>query len=177
MASCNPACSINGCGGPVSGELLLKKINMMLSDNYTLLFALLLIFIVLGLSMSYFVNSLRATLKAYYDGKRDADEAAAGGKKGKKSGGDGDPRNPADDSEVYYNDPQKDDPVYTDPAKYMERNKRVFLENVATAYKQYNQEKSKYIAGTYAGRDNDDIIDDDVLYSAYDKYTYPKERA
>lgn len=173
MASCNPSCSPTGCGGVPNGEVLLKKINLMLSDNYTLLFVLLLIFLVLGVSLHYFVGSLRKTLTHYIEGKKDMSKLGQPNtKKPSVLLGNGDPRNPMEDQEVYFPDPKKEDPTYVDPVDFMEKDKKNFLKKVDTAYKEYNESKSRYISSTYNGRENDDMVNQQMMYPEYDDYNY-----
>lgn len=176
MATCDASCSPTGCSGIPNSEVLLKKINIMITDNYTLLFVLVIILGVLGVSLWYFISSFKKTIKNYLDGKREVLEAGkAAPPKDKKQTASmvgGDPKNPQEDNEIYYMDPKTDNPTLVDPNEFLPKEKKAFLSSVDTAYEDYNLHKTRYITSTYNGRDNDDIINDQVMYSDYDDYDY-----
>lgn len=51
-------------------------------------------------------------------------------------------------------------------------NEKKFYDMVDTKYKDYNNQKTQYITKTYQEEENDDIIDDKIVYSKYDDYSY-----
>lgn len=151
------ACDISGCS---STSMLLKKIDSMISDNYTLLFILGVLVIIIGLAISYFMTSLISNIKTYLTSKSEVAE------------NDGDnPRYKTDDDVTYYDNP-KDDPRYEDPVQYMPTGTYQYVKNLDKEYEEYNKLKTEYISSTYNGRQNDDILDKAVLFKEYDNYDY-----
>lgn len=160
MASCNAGCNPGACGVAGKSVVLLKKLDTMISDHYTLLFVLVVVLGILGFALSYFIKSIKETLQAYYRGKEE-DKPPAGDN----------PRVAFDDDYTYYDD-VKDDPVKVDPKTNMDEGKQKFFEGVEKAYDEYNTLKTDYIKNTYRGRDNDDTIDRSMLFAGYDAYRY-----
>ena len=163
--SCNP-CDPGSCGEPPSGTILLKKLDYMIGDNYTLLFILFIVFCILGLAMYYFVNSLKDTLVNYYSNKKKvvADTSVSDN-----------PRQPKDDNYTYYPDP-KEDPEKTGTTRIPDK-KGDFAEELEKRYQDVNKDKTSYIQTTYNGRDNDDPIDQRTLFQGHDTYKYDKDKA
>lgn len=175
MASCVPSCSPTGCGGMPNSEILLKKINTMLSDNYTLLFVLIIILIILGLTLAYFMGNLKTTLRSWLNGRREvANVLATAPPPGASAYTGGDPTNPSDDNEVYGGVDVNASGPMVDPNDFMEPGKKTFVTDIKTTYNEYNTLKTQYIQNNYNGRENDDIVTDNVLYSDHDTYEYSK---
>lgn len=162
--SCNP-CDPGSCGEPPSGTILLKKLNYMIGDNYTLLFILFVVLGILGLAMYYFVNSLKDTLINYYANKKKVEQTSAGD----------DPRSAKDDAYTYYPDP-KEDPEKQGDTRIPEK-KGEFADELEKRYNNVNKEKASYINNTYNGREDDDPIDRNTLFSRHDTYKYENDKA
>jgi hypothetical protein len=159
MSPCNP-CDPTGCAGVPSGIIVLKKLDYMISDHYTLLGILAISLIILGLALSYFMKSMQQTLKQYYRAL----------KKQEPSSGDN-PRSAKDDDYKYY-DIIKDDPDKVQPEN-MEAAKLDFTKELGDAYNEYNKLKTEYLKKTH-NVDNDDVVDTRAYYKTHDTYTYKK---
>lgn len=160
MSSCT-GCDPTGCAGIPNSVMLLKKLDYMISDNYTLLFIFIIIMAILTMCFLYFFKSLKTNLSTYFKDKA----------KVKEPSGDN-PRIGTDDSYTYY-EIAKDDPEPVEPKDMMPVGKKEFIKNVDDVYKQYNDLKSEYIKKTYtSGKTNDDVIDIKTLYKEYDDYKY-----
>lgn len=166
--SCS-ACKPEGCAN-MSGMMLVKKLQNMLSDNYTMLVIMVVLIGILGLVLFYFGNSLSKTLTNYYKNKKVANDASTA-----TAAVSDNQRDEKADNEIYYED-VKDDPNKKDPALYFDKTKRDFIEDLDSQYKDINTLKSQYISSTYNGKQNDDIIDQKVLYKDYDNYKYDLAR-
>lgn len=162
MSSCNP-CDPTGCAGVPNSVMLLKKLDSMISDNYTLIVIFFIVMIILGMAAIYFFRSLKANLGVYWKDKR----------KSKAPAGEN-PRIAEDDKYIYY-DNVKDDPEPVQPRENMPVNTTEFVTNMEKTYEEYNKLKSEYIKNTTSSRDNDDLVDESVLYKKYDDYKYDKD--
>jgi lipopolysaccharide export LptBFGC system permease protein LptF len=164
--ACDSACGSSGCKTDDS-VLLLKKIESMISDNYTMLFILLVVLLIVGFALIYFVSSLGKTLQVWWKNKQEKQKALA------DTGGASDnPRSPMDDDVTYYENPKDDPDSSTDPFTYAPKGQRDFDQDINATYQSYNEEKTQYIATTYNGKKNDDILDRSVMYKEYDDYSY-----
>jgi len=153
-----PSCQT--CAGAINdltGIAQLRKIERMISDNYTIIFISFLLIVILIFILWYFSTQLHETLKIYYKaaGKRNEDIV------GKASTS----YNP-DDAEDY-----DDEPTYIDSTTHFDSGKAEFVKNMNDAYKEYNKEKADYIRTTYS-IDNDDDINTSAMYSKHDDYEY-----
>ena len=153
---------MDGCAVPNSmdmDEVITKGyITKMLKDNYTLLIIFAILFLILVGILLYFGQQCMDAYKMY-----------------KQSSGGSSPSTNVD-SEVYPIDPADptSDPLdslagVTDPNKYKDAEEQKFYKDVDTIYKDYNKEKTSYIKSTY-NRDNDDEINEKMIYSKYDSY-------
>lgn len=136
----------------------------MIGDNYTLIAISLTITIILLISLIYFINSLIKTIKNYRKTKIDFSKAESSSLKNN-------PFDPNNDDEKYYST-SKDSPNYIDPTEFLDKDKKEFISKIDNVFKEYNTEKNKYISNNFEGRDNDDIIDQRVLYDDHDNYSY-----
>ena len=159
MSQCTPC---QPCGDIPNSVVLLKKLDYMISDNYTLLFILVIIIVVLGLALTYFLRNLISTLQVYFKGKKEKEPPI----------GDN-PRLGKDDSYTYYPS-SKEDPDRKDDLKIPE-NKGKFVDELETRYKEVTSEQSTYIKAHYNGRENDDPITSVTLFQGHDKYRYDKD--
>lgn len=163
MSSCNP-CDPASCGGVPNSVALQKKLESMISDNYTLLFIFVVVMIILGLVFIYFVNSIKKNLKTYFKDKKAI----------KTSSGEN-PRIASDDLYTYYDNP-KDDPEPVEPKTKMPNKTKEFVDKMESTYSEYNKLKSEYIKNTTMDRrKNDDIVDYQVLFKEHDNYKYEKD--
>lgn len=142
----------------LTGVAQLKRIERMISDNYTVIFVSFILILLLGLILWYFSSQLRDTLKGYYKAvsKKNADLVSK--------------TPPAKEDLEDYDDEQ----TYIDTTTYFEPGKADFVTKMTNAYKEYNESKADYIRTTY-GEDDGDPVDTNTLYSKYDKYSYKKE--
>jgi hypothetical protein len=138
-----------------SGSAQLKKIERMISDNYTIIVISFVTLILLFIIIKYFAKQIYNTIHRYRMsyGMDKKDKAVI-----------------VDDSEIY----DEDDPPI-DTTKYFDAGKTDFVKNLETAYKNYNKLKGEYIRTTY-NTDNDDTIDQKALYGKYDDYTYAEQK-
>ena len=155
---------MDSCAVPNSidmDEVITKGyITKMLSDNYTLLIVFAILFLILVFILLYFIKQCFNAYKMY---------------KQNTLGGSSPPVNI--DDEIYPMDPldnlESSDPldnlVTTDPNNYRDPEEQKFYKDVDTIYKDYNKEKTNYIKSTY-NRDNDDEINEKMIYSKYDSY-------
>ena len=146
-----------------STSMLLKKIDMMISDNYTLLVVLAILLVIIGLIISYFMDSLISHVKGFLKNKKEQGTT-----------GTDNPRYSADDDITYYDNP-KEDPKYEDPVQYMPKGQYQYVKKLDKEYEEYNKLKSQYIATTYDGRTNDDLVDTQVIFKEHDDYDYDNE--
>jgi predicted PurR-regulated permease PerM len=141
---------MDGCAvpSPIDMDEVITKgyISKMLSDNYTLLIIFIIIIGLLLFLAIYFINQIKTTVKDY-------------NRNIQKTGSTINTEN-----EVYL-----DEPEVLDPNTYQDPNKQQFYKNVDTVYKEYNKEKTNYIKSTY-NKENDDSIDNRIIYSKYDDY-------
>lgn len=167
MAAVCDSCSTTDCGGSAdtgSLSLHIHKIKSMISDNYTMLFVLVVVLVIIALIIAYFAASISKTIRVWMHDKQERS------KNSQDTDTTDNPKLKEDDDQVYYDDP-KEDPSNTDTWKYAPKNKQDFYKQMDQTYDEYNQEKAKYIKGTYA-KDNDDVLDKSVMYQKYDDYTY-----
>jgi hypothetical protein len=163
--ACDP-CKPATCDGLPQGMVLIKKLENMINDNYTLIFLWFVITIILGLSLYYFFNSIKKTLQSFWNARKELNSKSSSASQASNN-----PRIATDDDYTYYED-AKEEPVNVDPTEYMPASKRKALEDLKTKYSTYNETKTQYIQNVYSGRQNDDTIDDKVIYAEYDNYKY-----
>lgn len=150
-----------------------KLINSLITDNYTVLIIFVILFVFIVLIIFYFSSHLRTVLSEYRKYNRKLELAPA-------------PSNnqydPDADNERY----DKDEPgekgdlrlyntqIRDDPMDYINKGKKDFIADVKTKYGDYNELKSQYIKTTYK-KDNDDVIDDNIMFGKHDDYEYSKK--
>ena len=153
----------------VSYQRIMTKI---ITDNYSVIFVYFVIFILLILIAYYFFRNISRTLKSYRKNAAMMELAPAQ---------DNNVNDPAADNERYTKqDTSKDATFYAlrsrdNPIDYINKGKKDFLDDVNTKYDEYNTAKSEYIKTTYA-RKSDDVVDQDILFSRHDDYTYERKR-
>jgi hypothetical protein len=163
--ACDP-CKPATCDGLPQGVVLMKKIENMIGDNYTLIFLWFIVTVILGISLFYFLNSIKKTLKDFFNARKEFNTKTQSSSQSSNN-----PRIATDDNYLYYED-VKEEPTNIDPTEYMPASKRKALEDLKSKFTTYNETKTQYIQNTYSGRKNDDTIDDKVLYAEYDEYRY-----
>ena len=147
---------MDGCAVPNSmdmDEVITKGyITKMLQDNYTLLIIFAILCIILIGILLYFSQQCMEAYNMYKQSTLGAVPVNV-------------------DNEVYPLDASDplDSLVTTDPNKYRDPEEQKFYKDVDTIYKDYNKEKTNYIKSTY-NRDNDDEINEKMIYSKYDSY-------
>ena len=153
----------------VSYQRIMTKI---ITDNYSVIFVYFVIFILLILIAYYFFRNISRTFKSYRKNSAMMELAPAQ---------DNNVNDPAADNERYTkHDTSKDATLYAlrsrdNPIDYINKGKKDFLDDVNTKYDEYNTAKSEYIKTTYA-RKSDDVVDQDILFSRHDDYTYERKR-
>ena len=153
----------------VSYQRIMGKI---ITDNYRVIFVYFVIIILLILIALYFFNNIRRTLRSYRKNSALMELAPAH---------DNNINDPAADNERYTkHDSSKDATLYglrsrDNPIDYIAKEKKDFLSDVDGKYDEYNTVKSEYIKTTYA-RKSDDVVDQDILFSRHDDYTYERKR-
>lgn len=163
MSSSSPIClTCTGGVNDLTGVPQLKKIERMISDNYTLIFISFILLLILFLITWYFGSQLKETIDIYRKASVKFNDTLA--INASKIGG-------TDDSEVY-----DDDGAFVDTTKYFGAGKTDFVDKMKLAYKDYNKQKAEYIKTTYSTID-DDIIDTSTMYKKYDDYEYIKKDA
>lgn len=161
--SCS-ACDPGSCGKPADGTVLMKKIEYMIGDNYTLIFILFLVLGILGLALYYFIKSLKDTLVNYYNAKKKVETESTGD----------DPRKAKDDNYTYHPTPKED------PEKQgsipIPGQKGTFATDLEKRYEEVNKQKAEYIRAQYNGKENDDPIDQRTLFKGHDNYSYERDK-
>ena len=160
MSSCNP-CDPAGCAGVPNSVMLLKKLDSMISDNYTLIVIFFIVMGILSMAFIYFFKSMKTNLGVYWKDKATV----------KSPSGDN-PRMAEDDKYTYYEN-VKDDPEPVQPRENMPDKTKEFVANMEKTYDEYNKLKTEYIKNTTTKRlQNDDLVDESVLFKKYDDYKY-----
>jgi len=59
-----------------------------------------------------------------------------------------------------------------DPTKFMPKSKRDFITQLEVDNANYNQQKTDFLVNDLNYPDNDDVVDEKVLYADYDDYRY-----
>lgn len=164
-------CPLNDITDPVlSPAAVMDMIRRMINNNISIIFVLVLVILFLLASLYYFGSSLLNTLKNYYinRGGPQKDASVSNSLKSKIA-----------DDEVYQepNDPNDAEPepepkTKVDPKTYMPRTKKDFLANLAIENAKYNEDKTLLLTRRMNYPENDDIVDDKILYKDYDNYKY-----
>jgi hypothetical protein len=153
----------------VSSVKVLKQLNSMIKSNITIIIILFVMVVILGFGLYYFVNSLISTLSKYQSRKEMNRTSNSESLKDK-----------AADNEEY---PEQSDPnnidveeddmrVVVDPTKFMPKPKRDFISKLTIENKEYNKDKTEFVTRKLNYPENDDVVDDKILYKDYDDYQY-----
>lgn len=150
-----------------------KVIGNLIKDNYTILIIFIALSVLLGLVAYYFVDHMRGVIRDYrlYNKKIELAPLPTNNQYDIEA-----------DNERYDKDDAKergDVGLYNiqfrdEPMDYLDKGKKDFLEDVKNQYSNYNILKSQYIKNTYR-KSNDDIINEDIMFSKYDDYKYTKK--
>jgi hypothetical protein len=147
-----------------SSSSIMRKINTMVNSNIFTLVIMCGILIVLFLMLSYFVFSLYKNISVYlkYSKSKDA-------RKGSDSILD-----KAADNESYeiLDETTFGNPSTIEPKKFMPKPKRTFIKKLEQDNVVYNKEKTDYLIKELQYPENDDLVNDSLLYKQYDNYTY-----
>lgn len=153
----------------VSSVKVLKQLDSMIKSNITIIIILFVMVVILGFGLYYFVNSLISTLSKYQSRKEMNRTSNSESLKDK-----------AADNEEY---PEQSDPnnidveeddmrVVVDPTKFMPKPRRDFISKLTVENKEYNKEKTEFVTRKLNYPENDDVVDDKILYKDYDNYQY-----
>jgi hypothetical protein len=169
------------CQETNSLEAILIKYDKLFYDKLTLVCVYIVILIVFLLMLYYFIKHFINILREYYREKAYNDVGKLN--TNSKVDPNRDSENTRDkeaDNEFYPVDAESTPPgnftmkMPTKPSDHKDANEKRFIEDLNTKYADYNAQKTKYIQQKY-NEDNDDKIDEQILYSKYDDYKYKKE--
>lgn len=154
----------------MSGVQVLQKINYMVNSNITILFILVLVIVVLGFGLYYFTKSLIKTLNNYYRYRVVIDTSSSDSLKDKSADNEAYPDTSAeqDDDELR---------MVIDNTNFMPKSKRDFLAKLKIENTEYNREKTEFVTRRLNYQENDDIIDDKIMYKDHDNYSYEREES
>lgn len=153
----------------VSSVQVMKQLESMIKSNITIILILLAMLILLGFGLYYFVSSLISTLSKHYSRKEMNRTSNSESLKDKAADNEeypeqSDPNNP---------DVEEDDMrMVVDPTKFMPRPRRDFITKLTLENKDYNKEKTEFVTRKLNYPENDDIVDEKILYKDYDNYQY-----
>lgn len=140
----SPVCYKCSGGMDISGTVQLKQIEKIIGTNYSILGIFILLLIVSIISFYYIFSLLYRELKMFLGFKKKA----------------------IHDDQEYYDD-TKD--LKYNVSNYYDKGKQDFLNNMKKEYKDYNDFKSNYIRTNF-NTDNNDLIDEKILFNKYDNY-------
>jgi hypothetical protein len=162
-----------GDGG--NSNRILQQINSMISGNMLILAVFFILLIALCLALYYFASSLMSTI-SYYNASKAVRKSQLTGK-GESI------KDTSVDNEIYPEpvDPkdaeQEFDPTpQIDPKKFMPRGKRDFVKQLENENEDYNKQKTDFLVNEMKYKENDDVIDETVMYKDYDNYNYNYEK-
>jgi hypothetical protein len=157
----------------------LERLYRLRNDCYVVIVIFVVLTALIVIAIVYLIKHLMAVVKNYEKNKglreNVGDSAATGQSSIDPNIDTQNPRDASADDEVY--DENADNTKMSSipqlqPDEYMEQSKQNFYKDMDKIYNDYNLQKSTYIANTYDGRENDDIVDKKVLYPDYDDYDY-----
>lgn len=155
MSSATPCYNCGGNVADTTGMNQIKKLERLITDNYTVIIISIILLIVLFICLKYFGTQIYTSIKRYRQTAIKVKSALP---------------NVTEDTEIY----DEDDKPY-DISKYFDQGKNDFVKSMEDAYKDYNKLKSDYIRTTYS-KNNDDLVNKDtVFYGKYDDYDYPRK--
>lgn len=153
---------MDACSSGNQGVVVIKKLESMISDHYTLILVFTVCTIITLLLLFYFGKSMKQTLSAYMRNKTRRKVYAPTNNQ----------RSPEDDDYMYY-DNINEDPEPIIPRDRIPRGQLEFQDKVESAYKEYNDLKTQYLEKAFHKKDaNDDVINEKIKYDDYDKYRY-----
>lgn len=153
----------------VSSVQVMKQLDSMIKSNITIILILILLIAIFGFGLYYFGSSLISTLNKYYAQRDQTRTSNSESLKDKAADNEEypeqpDPNNPSVDDE--------DLRVPVDPTKFMPKSKRDFITKLALENKAYNKDKTEFVTRKLNYPENDDVVDDKILYKDYDNYQY-----
>lgn len=164
-------CVLNDIKDPMlAPSAVIEMIKKMINNNIAIICILVVVVIFLIASLLYFGSSLTTTLTNYYINRGGPEKSAATSNSLKSKTADDevyqDPYNPNDA------DPEPDNKIKIDPTNFMPRSKKDFLSNLAVENTKYNEDKTMMLTRRLNYPENDDVVDDKILYKDYDNYKY-----
>lgn len=153
----------------VSSVQVMKQLDSMIKSNITIIIILLIMLVAFIFGLYYFGSSLISTLSKYYTSKANNNTFNAESLRDKAADNEEYPE-PSDPNNL---DVEEDDlrPM-VDPSRFMPKAKRDFLNKLALENREYNNEKTEFVTRKLDYPENDDVIDDKILYKDYDNYQY-----
>lgn len=149
-----------------SSSAVMDRINNMITDNFVSLAVMTVLIIVLFALLGYFSYSLISTVLDYYKNKNIPEVGTA------KTDSILDK---SADNEVY-EDSDEQNVSKVDPKKFMPKAKRDFLDQLELENTLYNKETTDKLTKQLKYPENDDLINEKILYKKYDDYKYKYEK-
>ena len=146
---------------------IMDKIDSMIHANYIVVGIFILILIAFGFALYYFAKSLITTITNYRTYNKEL--------KGEVKGVGSSLKDTSADNEIYIEPASPDDAeveTQVDPKKFMPRSRKEFINELETQNKEYNEQKTNYLVNQLNYPENDDIVDERILYKEYDNYKY-----
>lgn len=150
---------------------IMDKIDTMINANYVVIGILIVILIAFGFALYYFAKSLIATLTNYRTYNKEL--------KGEVKGVGNSLKDTSADNEIYIEPSSPDDAEIettskpqVDPKKFMPRSRKEFIAELEKQNMEYNEQKTNYLVHQLNYPENDDVVDERILYKEYDNYKY-----
>ena len=149
-----------------------KIISKLISDNYMVLIIYIVVILFCIAVLYYFGNSIYKTIRNYYKYSKTIEVSPSQTDNQYDVGADDEVYQKLEESIDKKRGFYKFD-VRNDSEEHIRQTKREFIEDIKKRYEEYNKLKSDYILTTY-NKQNDDIIDQNILYDKHDDYSYKK---
>lgn len=150
---------------------IVDDIKTLINDNYNMLIVYTVLVICLLCILIFICNDIYNIIKNYLRFKNL--QAVKEKSKSLLDTSTNNPKDPAGDDETYpiYDEDNPYVAIGKKPKDYKPENEKAFFRNIDNKYKEYNTQKREYIKHKYS-RNDDDIINDTLLYPKYDDYDY-----
>jgi hypothetical protein len=170
---------MSDCKVETSLDKFLSRYNRLISDKFVLFCLYLFILSIFLGGIYYVVKDLYKIITTYYAQKSNVSPSKPKNKQDVDPTNSGaNPSDPSADNEFYATDDESiPKQQFGIAGPFVAKDSRdpgekKFYDMVDTKYNEYNTKKTQYIAQIYQGQSNDDIIDDNIVYSKYDDYSY-----